>query len=99
MSHDPSVQRRGIRLFKSNPCNREVVEVEINCTRVAKKDPTIALRRISSCLSQRIWSGFGEGDTTSGVVIIAGGHGFEPSTKSSKSYPNRRDMNWSHHAK
>ena len=26
-------------------------------------------------------------------VIIAGGHGFEPSTKPSKSYSNRRDVN------
>ena len=75
------------------------MEVEINCTRLADMDPTIALRNNWSCQSQITWSRFGEGDATSGRVIIAGGHGFEPSTKLSKSYPNRRDVNWSRHAK
>ena len=74
------------------------MEVEINCTRVAETDPTITLRSYWSCLSQRIWSGFGEGDAASGRVIIASGHDFEPSTRPSKSYPNRRDANWSRHA-
>ena len=63
-----------------------MAEVEMNCTRVAETDLTIALRNNWSCLSQRIWSGLGEGDGTSGKVIIAGGHDFEPSTKPSKSY-------------
>ena len=77
---------------------REVVEVEINCTRVIETDPTITLRSNWSCLSQRIWFEFGEGDATSGRVIIVEGHDFESSsTKPSKSYPNRRDVNWSHH--
>ena len=71
--------------------------VEINCTRVANTDPTIALRNNWSLLSQRIWFGFGEGDEALGRVINARGHDFEPSTKPSKSYPNRRDVNWSHH--
>ena len=30
-----------------------------------------------------------------GQVISAGGHGFDPLTKPSKSYMNRRDVNWS----
>ena len=50
------------------------MEVEINCTRVAETDLTIALRRNCSCLSYRIWSGFGEEDLALGRVIIAGGH-------------------------
>ena len=65
---------------------RDVVEVEINCTKVENTDPTIALRNNWSYLSQRIWSRFGKGDATSGKVIIIGGHDFEPSMKSSKSY-------------
>ena len=79
---------------------RYVVAVEINCTRVAKMDPTIALRSNWSCLSQRIWSKFGEGDVASGRVISVGHgkDGFESSTKPSKSCPNRRDMNSSFHA-
>ena len=77
---------------------RDVEEVEINCTRVADTDPTIALRSNWSCLSQRIWSGFREGDEASSRVIISEGHGFEPYTKPSKSYQNIRDMNWSRHA-
>ena len=59
-----------------------MVAVEINCTRVAITNPTIALRNNWSCLSKRIWSGFGEGDATSGRVISVEGHGFEPSMKS-----------------
>ena len=73
------------------------MEVEITCTRVADTDPRIALRSNWSCRSQRIWSRFREGDATSGKVIGSGGHGYEPSTKPSKSYPNRRDVNWNHH--
>ena len=69
------------------------MEVEINRTRIAETDLTITLRSNWSCLSQRIWFGFGEGNVTSGRVIITGGHGFEMSTKPSKSYPNRRDVN------
>ena len=76
---------------------QDVVEVEMNYTRVVETDPTIALRSNWSCLSQRIWSRLGEGDAASNRVIIAEGHDFEPSTKPSKSYPNRRDMNWSRH--
>ena len=72
---------------------RDVVVVEINCTRVADTDLTIALRNNWYCRSQRIWSGFGEGDAAPGRVISAGGHGFESSTKRSKSYSNRRDVN------
>ena len=30
----------------------------------------------------------------SGKIIIAGGHGYESLTKPSKSYSNRRDVNW-----
>ena len=40
---------------------RDVVKVEIKCTMVADTDPTITLRSNWSCLSQRIWSEFGEG--------------------------------------
>ena len=70
---------------------------EINCIRVADKDPTIALRSNWSCLSQRIWFGFRERDVTSGKVITVGGNDFELLTKPSKSYPNRRDVNYSRH--
>ena len=97
LDHDPS--RKG----KANVCSRvvlttrEVVEVEINCARMVEMDLTIALRSNWSCLSKRIWSRFGEGDTASGRVIIAGGHDFELSRKPSKSYSNRRDVNWSYH--
>ena len=66
---------------------RDVVEVEINCRRVADMDLTIALRGNWSCLSKRIWSKFGEGEAASAIVIIAGGLNFEPSKKTSKSYP------------
>ena len=76
---------------------RDVVEVEINCTRVGDTDPKIALRSNWSCLSQKIWSGFGEGDAVSDKVIIARGHNFELLMKPSKSYPNKRDVNWSRH--
>ena len=76
---------------------QDVEEVEMNCTRVVDMDPIIALRSNWFCLSQRIWSKFREGNAASSRVIIAGGHDFEPLTKPSKSYPNRRDMNWSHH--
>ena len=69
----------------------------MNYTRVANTDTTIAFRSNWSCLSQRIWFGFGEGDAALGRVIITRRHGFEPSTKPSKSYPNRREVNWSHH--
>ena len=65
-------------------------------TRVAIQT-TIALRSNWFCLSQRIWSKFEEGDAASGRVINVRGHDFEPSTKPSKSYLNRRDMNWSRH--
>ena len=34
----------------------------MNCTRVAKTDPTTALRSNWSCLSQSIWSRLREGD-------------------------------------
>ena len=70
-----------------------MVEVEINYTRVVETNPKIALRSNWSCMSQRIWFGFGKGDTTSGKVIIARGHDFESSTKPSKSYLNKRDVN------
>ena len=70
----------------------------MNYSRVAQTNPTIALRSNWSCLSQKIWSRLGEGDATSGKVIIAGGHGFESSTKPSKSYSNMRYVNWSRHA-
>ena len=82
MGHYPSARRRGIRLFKISPCNR-----------VAETDLTIALKSNWSCMSQKIWSEFGEGDVASGRVIIAGGHDFESSTKPTKSYPNMRDGN------
>ena len=71
----------------------------MNCSRVVETDPTIALINNWSCLSQIIWSEFGEGDVASGRVIITGGHGFESLTKPSKSYPNMRDVNWSCHEK
>ena len=58
----------------------------MNCTRMEDTDPTISLRSNWSCLSHRIWSKLGDGDAASGRVIISGGHGFEPSTKPSKSY-------------
>ena len=77
---------------------RDVAEVEMNCNRVADTDPTIAFRSNWSCLSQRIWSKLGEEDATSGRVIIARGHSFDPSTKPSKSYPSRKDENWSRQA-
>ena len=92
-----------LRKGKAYTCSRvvnaaqEVVEVDINYTKVAETDPTIELRSNWSCLSQRIWSRFGEGDAASGKVIIAGRHGFKPSKKPSKSYLNRRDVNWSYH--
>ena len=70
----------------------------MNCTRVVETDPTIALRSNWSCLGQRIWSGLEEGEAASGRVIIVIGHDFKPSTKSSKSYLNMRDVNWSCHA-
>ena len=73
------------------------MEVEINCTRLADMDLSIALRSNWSYLSQRIWSGLGEGDAASGRFIIAEGHAFEKSTNPSKSYPNRRDVNWNLH--
>ena len=75
----------------------DVAEIEMNCTRVVETDLTIALRSNWSCLSQIIWFEFGEGEATSNRVIIVGGVSFEPSTKVSKSYPNRRDMNLSCH--
>ena len=73
-------------------------EVKIKCTRVVEMNLTIALRSNWSSLSQRIWAGFGEGDVALGRFIIVEGHAIEPSTKPSKSYPNRRDMTWSRHA-
>ena len=76
---------------------QDVVVVEINCIRVANTDPTISLRSNWSCLSQRIWFGFGERDVASGKVFSAGVHDFELLTKPSKSYPNRRDVNNSRH--
>ena len=57
-----------------------MAEVEINYTKVADTDPTIALRSKWSCLSQRIRSRLGEGEKASGRVIFAGGQDFEPST-------------------
>ena len=75
------------------------MELKINYTRVVETDPTNAMKSNWSRLSQRIWSGFGEGDLALGRVIIVGWHSFELSIKPSKSYPNRRDVNWSHHAK
>ena len=72
-------------------------EVEINCTKVANMDPKIALRNNWSCRSQRVYSGFEDGEEASGRVIIARGHGFEPSMKLGKSYLNSKDVNWSRH--
>ena len=69
------------------------MEIEINCTRVVDTDPIIELRSNWSCWSQIIWSGFGKRTSVSDRVIIARGHGFELSTKPSKSYLNRRDVN------
>ena len=41
---------------------RDVVAVEINCTRVANTDPTITLMRSNwYCLSPRIWLDLGRG--------------------------------------
>ena len=77
---------------------RDMVEVEMNCTTVAETDPTIALRSNWSCLSHRIWSGLREGNEALGRVIIPEGHDFDPLTKPSKSYSNRKYVNWSHHA-
>ena len=59
---------------------RDIVEVEINCTRVADMDPTIALRSNWSCRSQRVLSEFREDEEASSRVIIIGGHSFKPST-------------------
>ena len=70
----------------------------MNCTKVADTDSTIALRSNWSCLSQGVWSGLGEGDVASASFVIVQGHNFDLSTKPSKSYPNRRDVNWSHQA-
>ena len=69
------------------------MEVEKNCIRVVDKDPTIALRSNWSCLSQRMWSRFKEGNAPSGRVISVGGHNFKLLMKPSKSYSNRRDVN------
>ena len=66
--------------------------VEINYIGVADTNLTIALRSNWSYLSQRLWSGFREGDAASGRVINIEGHDFDPSTKPSKSYPNRRNL-------
>ena len=76
---------------------RDVVAIDIKCTRVTDTDPTIVLRSNWCCLRQRIWFGFGKGDVASGRVISAGGHNFKSSTKPSKSFPNMRDVNWSRH--
>ena len=73
---------------------RDVVAIEINYTKVANTDTTITLRSNWSCLSQRIWFQFGEGNATSVRVISAEGHDFELLAKPSKSYLNRRDVNW-----
>ena len=54
--------------------SRDVAEVQTNYTRIAKTDPTIALRSNQSCLSQIIWSGLGKGDAALDKVIIVGGH-------------------------
>ena len=78
---------------------RDVAKVEMNYTRVIETNPTIALRSNWSCLSQRIWSGLGEGDAISSRVIIVEGHGFESSMETSKSYLDMRDVDWSCHAK
>ena len=83
--------------FRVVHATQDVVVVEINCIRVVNTNPTISLRSNWSCLSQRIWFGFGERDVASGKVISVGGHNFELLTKPSKSYPNRRDVNYSHH--
>ena len=69
----------------------------MTCTRVVETDPTIALRSNWSCLSYRIWLRLGEGEVALGRVIIVGGHDFKPSTKPSKSYSNRINVNWSRH--
>ena len=65
---------------------------EINCIRVVDTDLRIALRSNWSYRSQRVRSGFGEGEVAYGGVIIIGGHDFDPLIKLSKSYPNRRDV-------
>ena len=67
----------------------------MNYTKVAETDATIVLRSNWSCLSRRIWFELGEGDAASGGVIIARVHDFEQSMKPSKSYLNRRSVNWS----
>ena len=46
-------------------------------------------------MSSRKWST--QLEMWSSRVIIDGGHGFELSMKPSKSYSNRRYVNWSHH--
>ena len=56
---------------------RELMQVEINYTRVAEMDLTIVLRKYWSCLNLRIWSTFGERDASLGKVIIVGRHGFK----------------------
>ena len=44
MGHDPSARRRGIHFSRVVHAARDVVVVDINSTRVADTDPTIALR-------------------------------------------------------
>ena len=78
---------------------RDVAKVEMNYTRVAKTNPTIELRYNWSCPSKKICFELGEGDVALGRGIIARGHDFESSMKPSKSYKNRKDVNWSHYAR
>ena len=54
MGHDLSSRMRGIFFSRVVHVAREVVEVEINCTRVVETDPIIALRNNWSCRSQRV---------------------------------------------
>ena len=92
-------RRRGICLFESSPSHTRCGRGRDELHEGGRYGPNNCIEKQLVLSEQRIWSELGEGDATSGKVIIIEGHDFDQSTKLSKSYLNKRDVNWSHHAR
>ena len=97
MGHDPFARRRNICLFQSSSCSTRCGGGRDKLHYGGRYRPNNCIEKQLVLSKPKIWLGFGERDVASGKVINARGHAFELLTKPSKSYPNRRDVNYSRH--
>ena len=98
MGQDPSTRRRCIHLFESSPCSTRRGRGRDKLHKGGRYRPNNCIEKQLVLSEPENMIRFRKGEAALGRIIIARGHNFESSTKPSKSYPNRRDVNWNRHA-